>query len=160
MGWYFGWKPCDFLILLVFDLECQWLLLFSDNQIIHVVFRSWEFRWRLCELLLLLVYLGTCIDKSFKHRRYVVAQGFHIRVMFFSHGFDVILNIDRWGRIGRRENRRCFIGGCRYWACVRGERHCEEYILVSFFGWFVDNWLVIEYSTHESAELMILYPRT
>ena len=40
----------------------------------------------------LIVYLGTCIGNFCKHIRYVVIQSFHIRVMFVSHGYDVIVN--------------------------------------------------------------------
>ena len=40
-----------------------------------------------------LVCIGNCIGKFFKHSRDVVVQGFHIRVMFVSHGFDVIANV-------------------------------------------------------------------
>ena len=47
----------------------------------------------ICELFFLLVCIGTCIGKFFKHSRDVVIQGFHIRVMFVSHGFDFIVNV-------------------------------------------------------------------
>ena len=44
----------------------------------------------------MLVHIGTCIGKFCKHIIYVFIQGFHIRLMFVSHGshgFDVILNV-------------------------------------------------------------------
>ena len=67
----------------------------------------------------------------------MVFQGFHIRVMFVSHGFDVIVNVVdiillqvRRDRRGRRENSKCLFGGCKYGACVCVGRHCEKCRLV------------------------------
>ena len=41
----------------------------------------------------MIICLGACIGKFCKHIRYVVIQGFHIMVMFVSHGFDIIVNV-------------------------------------------------------------------
>ena len=41
----------------------------------------------------MLVCFETCIGKIFKNSRNMFVQGFHIRVMSVSHGFDVILNV-------------------------------------------------------------------
>ena len=40
----------------------------------------------------MLVCLGTCIVNFCKHSRDVVIQGFHIRVMSVSYGFDFVVN--------------------------------------------------------------------
>ena len=60
------------------------------------------------------------------------------------------------GRMDRRDNNKCFFGGCRSGLCVFVGRHCEEYMLVGLVGWFLDNIRVIEYGTFESVELIIL----
>ena len=55
------------------------------------------------------VCLGNCIGKFCKNSIDVIIQGFHIRVLFFSHDFDVILNVFKirfcWRRRVRKDSR-------------------------------------------------------
>ena len=63
------------------------------------------------------------------HARDVVIHGFHIRVRCVDisvNCFEVSFLKIRRGRIGRtdrRENSKCFIGGCRFISCVCGGIH-------------------------------------
>ena len=86
VSWQFGRKLCDM------DWQGLDLYLFYSHFIEEVSI-DWEFWWNIYGLFFLFVYLGTCISKFCKHIRYVFIQGFHIRSMFLSHGFDVIVNV-------------------------------------------------------------------
>ena len=108
-----------------------------------------EFWMKALWVVLIDFYIGTCISKWCKHIIYVVVKDLHIRVMFFSNGFDVIVIVVnvrffyiRQSRRSSRENIKCFFWGFIAGACVCGVIYCDEYKLVGIVGWFLYNRLV------------------